>query len=128
MDTESRYAVIELQCLAVACAIKKCNIFQAGLQHFTIVTDHNPLISILNSHHLDGIENPSCYICISVQWLIGTNNGVADAILSSPTPLLVKTVRSMKQIPGNTQSGTHNDTVAFISTALTIATPPGGSK
>ena len=57
-DAESRYAVIELECLAVAWAIKKCHLFLAGLGHFTIVTDHNPLIPILNSHRLDEIENP----------------------------------------------------------------------
>ena len=44
-DTESRYAVIELECLVVAWAIKKSNLFLAGLH---IVTDHNPLITILN--------------------------------------------------------------------------------
>ena len=57
-DAESRYAVIELECLAVAWAIKKCYIFLAGINHFTVVTDHNPLIPILNSHRLDEIENP----------------------------------------------------------------------
>ena len=29
-----------------------------GLQHFTIITDHNPLIPTFNSHCLDEIENP----------------------------------------------------------------------
>ena len=27
----------------------KCKLFLTGLQHFTIVTDHNPLIPILNN-------------------------------------------------------------------------------
>jgi len=31
--------------------------FLGGLQHFTVVTDHNPLIPILNSHRLDEVEN-----------------------------------------------------------------------
>ena len=57
-DAESRYAIIELELLAVSWAIKKCHIFLAGLQHFSIVTDHHPLIPILNSHRLDEIENP----------------------------------------------------------------------
>ena len=43
-DLESRYAVIELECMAGAWSIKKCNLFLAGLPHFTVVTDHNPLI------------------------------------------------------------------------------------
>ena len=51
-------AVIELECLAVTWAIKKCNIFLAGIDHFTVIMDHNPLIPILNTHRLDEIENP----------------------------------------------------------------------
>ena len=57
-DTESRYAIIELEMLAVCWAIQRCHLFLAGLQHFQVVTDHNPLIPILNSHRLDEIENP----------------------------------------------------------------------
>lgn len=48
-DTETRYIVIELECLAVAWAVKKCQLFLSGLDHFTVVTDHNPLIPILNT-------------------------------------------------------------------------------
>ena len=56
-DAESRYAVVEVECLAVAWAIKKCSLFLDGIDHFTVITDHNPLIPILNTHHLDEIEN-----------------------------------------------------------------------
>ena len=48
---ESQYAVIELELLAVTWVIVKCHVFLDGLQHFTVVTDHNPLIPIHNSHH-----------------------------------------------------------------------------
>jgi len=57
-DTESRYAIIELELLAVCWAILKCHVFLAGLQHFQVFTDRNPLIPILNNHRLDEIENP----------------------------------------------------------------------
>ena len=58
-DTESRYAIIELEMLAVSWAIIKCRIFLAGLPHFTVRTDHHkPLIPILNNHRLDEVENP----------------------------------------------------------------------
>ena len=36
----------------------KCRLFLAGLQHFNVITDHNPLLSILNALRLDEIENP----------------------------------------------------------------------
>ena len=40
-DAGSKYAVIELECLAVAWGIEECNIFLAGIEHFTVITDHN---------------------------------------------------------------------------------------
>ena len=57
-DAESRYAIIELELLAVTWAIIKCKIFLAGLPHFTVLTDHHPLVPLLNNHRLDEIENP----------------------------------------------------------------------
>ena len=41
-SAESRYAIIELEMLAVAWAVMKCKMFLAGLQHFKIITDHSP--------------------------------------------------------------------------------------
>ena len=49
-DAESRYAIIELELLAVAWAISKCHIFLAGLPHFSVLTDHHPLIPILKTN------------------------------------------------------------------------------
>ena len=57
-DAELRYAIIELELLGVTWAITKCKIFLAGLPHFTVVTDHHPLVPILNSYRLDEVENP----------------------------------------------------------------------
>ena len=48
-DAESRYAIIELELLAVAWAVAKCNMFLAGLQQFSVVTDHNPLVPIVDT-------------------------------------------------------------------------------
>ena len=47
-SAETRYATIEKEMLGVAWAVQKCHKFLAGLPHFDILTDHNPLISILN--------------------------------------------------------------------------------
>ena len=44
--------------LALCWAVSKCKLFLTGLQNFTIVTDHNPVISIFNNHRLDELENP----------------------------------------------------------------------
>ena len=48
-DAESRYAIIELEMLAVVWAVHKCKMFLSGLQHYSILTDHNPLVPILNT-------------------------------------------------------------------------------
>ena len=56
--TESRYAAIELELLAVVWAVTKCHLFLGGVEHFDIVTDHKPLLPILNSKLLHDIPNP----------------------------------------------------------------------
>ena len=91
-DTESRYAVIELEMLAVYWAISKCRMFLTGLQHFIILTDHNPLIPILNNHCLDELENPRLQRLktrlmaynFTAQWLKGSKNDAPDALSYHP--------------------------------------------
>jgi len=91
-EAESRYAVIELEMLAVSWAIWKCNMFLAGLPYFEILTDHNPLIPILNSHRLDEIQNPRLQrMCMKVMsfnfkaiWRKGATNQAPDALSRSP--------------------------------------------
>lgn len=90
--TEGRYAVIELECLAIAWAVKKCHIFLSGSDHFTVITDHNPLVPVLNSHHLDEIENPRLQRLrtrlmaynFTASWLKGALNHAADALSRHP--------------------------------------------
>ena len=92
-DTESRYAIIELELLAVAWAISKCNIFLAGLQLFHVITDHHPLVPILNNHRLDEIENPRLQRMkaklmgynFTTEWLKGSLNQAPDALSRNPT-------------------------------------------
>ena len=91
-DTESRYAIIELELLALSWAILKCNMFLAGLPHFQVITDRNPLIPILNSHRLDEIENPRLQRLktrimgynFTAEWLKGKNNHAPDALSRNP--------------------------------------------
>ena len=91
-DTESRYAIIELELLAVVWAIHKCQIFLAGLSQFTVLTDHHPLISILNHHRLDEIENPRLQrlktrimaYSFTAEWVKGALNNAPDALSRHP--------------------------------------------
>ena len=57
-DVESRYAMIELEALAVVWGMKKCRHYLLGLPTFQRVIDHKPLEPILNTYTLDAIDNP----------------------------------------------------------------------
>ena len=91
-DAEIHYAIIELELLTVSWAMNKCNLFLAGLPHFTIVTDHHPLIPILNNHRLDEIENPHrerlktriMGYNFTVEWIKGTLNNAPDTLSRNP--------------------------------------------
>ena len=78
--------------LAVTWAVHKCKIFLSGLQCFCILTDHNPLVPILNSRWLDKIDNPRLQ-CLkshlvaynfSAKWIKGSVNDAPDAVSWNP--------------------------------------------
>ena len=50
--------MIELECLGAAWAMQKCRQFIEGLPTFELITDHKPLVPILNDHSLDKLDNP----------------------------------------------------------------------
>ena len=90
---ESRYAVIEQEMLGVTWAVaKKCKNLLKGLTHIEVVTDHNPLVPIINSHRLDEIENPRLQrlrmklqgFNITARWEKGAANEAADALSRHP--------------------------------------------
>ncbi len=91
-ETGSRYAVIELEMLAVCWAIQKCKLFVTGLQHFSVITDHNPLVPIINNYRLDEIENPQLQRLktrlmsynFTAKWLKGSKNEAPDAVSRNP--------------------------------------------
>ena len=60
-----------------------------GMQHFEVLTDHYPLISILNHHRLDKIENLRLQ-CLhtNIQLLVkGATNQAPDALSCKPTSM-----------------------------------------
>ena len=91
-DAESQYATIELELLGVSWAVTKCKLFLAGLQHFYVCTDHNPLVPILNNRRLDEVENPQLQRLKSrlmaynftAQWVKGCKNDAPDALSRNP--------------------------------------------
>ena len=91
-STESRYATIELEMLAIVWALKKCRRYLAGRPHFEVITDHKPLIPIINSKGLNEIENPrlqrlkekTTEYNFTVRWRKGNDHSIPDALSRSP--------------------------------------------
>ncbi|EFX73818.1 hypothetical protein DAPPUDRAFT_252666 [Daphnia pulex] len=57
-DTESRYAVVELDLVAVGWEIRKCRFYLSGLPNFTLMVDRQALVAILDRCTMDAIDNP----------------------------------------------------------------------
>ena len=55
---ETRYAVPELELLAVAWAANKARLLLQGKRDVALVVDHRPLVPIVNEYTLDKVTNP----------------------------------------------------------------------
>ena len=88
---ESRYAVCELEGLAILYAITKCRHYLLGMDHFTVVTDHKPLKGVF-AKDLSDIENARLRkyrekltgYNFSLSWREGKTNEIADALSRAP--------------------------------------------
>ncbi|KZS02854.1 Uncharacterized protein APZ42_034560 [Daphnia magna] len=91
-SAESRYAMIELECLATAWGMHKCRQFLEGLPSFELITDHKPLIPILNSYALDKLDSPRLLrlrlkmqrYAFTARWIPGKENQDSDALSRAP--------------------------------------------
>jgi hypothetical protein len=87
-DTESRYAIVELELAAVEWAIRKCRLYLSGLHNFTLMVDHQALVAILEKYTLDAIDNPKIQRlkeCLSpysftTAWRRGKDHAIPDAL------------------------------------------------
>lgn len=90
LPAESRYATIELECLAVQWATQSCKHYTLG-KAFKIVTDHKPLLGIfakplsevLNNRLLRFREKMVDYR-FSIAWVPGKTHIIADTLSRSP--------------------------------------------
>ncbi len=91
-DAQSRYAMVELELLAVAYAMTECHNYLFGLPHFELVVDHQPLVSILNKKTLDCIDNErirrlkaaTSRYTFSTKWRKGKDHRIPDALSRAP--------------------------------------------
>ena len=84
--------MVELELLAVVWATRKCKVYLMGLPHFTLVTDHQPLRSILDKKTLEQIDTPRIIRLkmaltpynFTTVWLEGKKNYGPGALSRSP--------------------------------------------
>jgi hypothetical protein len=84
--------MIELECLAASWGMKQSCQFLEGLPSFELVTDHRPLVPILNDYALDKLDNPRLLQLrlqmarynFTARWIPGNRNIEADALSRSP--------------------------------------------
>ena len=89
---ETRYAVCELELLAIEWSInKKCSWWLRGCPKFKVVTDHRPLLGVFEKG-LDEILNSRLQLLrlklqgynLKVDWIEGRNHQIADALSRAP--------------------------------------------
>ena len=91
-DTESRWAMVELEMKAVEWAMGKCRLYLLGLPTFTLVVDHQPLVTILDKYTLDAVENPKLQrlkekispFVFKTVWKKGKEHSIPDALSRAP--------------------------------------------
>ena len=91
---ETRYAMCELEMLAIAWACHKCAMFVEGLPRarFEIWTDHQPLVPILEKQALPDITNKRLqrlkmkveHLTFTTHWIKGKDNVEADVLSRHP--------------------------------------------
>ncbi len=89
--TQSRYATVELEMEGVKWGMLKCDFFVRGLQHFTVITDHKPLVGVFKKNLVD-VDNPRLQrqrekllaYNFTVEWCAGKDHMIADALSRAP--------------------------------------------
>lgn len=91
-DAGTRYAVIKLELAAVSWSMRKCQLYLNGLPTFTLAVDHQPLVTVLDKHILDVVENPKIQsledkisgYAFQAVWRKGKIHCIPDALSHAP--------------------------------------------
>lgn len=84
--------MVELELKAVKCTIYKYRLYLLGLNQFTLIVDHQPLVVLLDRYTLDAVQNPrlqrkkeriSQFIFNTV-WRKGSKHAIPDAMSRAP--------------------------------------------
>ena len=91
-DTETRYAAIEGEALAIVYGLEQTRYFTQGCDNLHVVTDHKPLVKVFSDRTLDAITNTRLFRLKerTLQWRFnisyspGKTNFAADATSRHP--------------------------------------------
>ncbi|GFS12541.1 Pol polyprotein [Elysia marginata] len=90
-STERRYSQIEKECLGIVWACERFDKYLTGLSHFTAITDHKPLLPIVNKKEISEAPTRCQRMPIrlmrfnfSLVYTQGKNLTVADTLSRSP--------------------------------------------
>ena len=93
-STESRYAAVEGEALAIVYGLEQTRFFTQGCDDLLVVTDHKPLVKVFGDRTLDEITNTRLFRLKqrTLQWRFkiayspGKSNFAADAASRNPWP------------------------------------------
>ena len=88
---ETRYAICELEGLAIYYGVRKCHHYLLGMENFIVVTDHKPLKGVWKKD-LPDIDNVRLRryrerlngYTFHIEWREGKTNEIADALSRAP--------------------------------------------
>ena len=88
---QKNYATIELECLAVQWAMNKCAHYLRGMNDFTVVTDHKPLVGVfakplhmVENARLQRLREKMIPYNFKIEWKAGKQHCIADALSRAP--------------------------------------------
>ena len=91
-DTETRYAAVEGEALAIVYGLEQTRYFTQGCDDLQVITDHKPLVKVFGDRTLDEITNTRLFRLkertlswrFSVAYMPGKTNFAADATSRHP--------------------------------------------